>query len=267
MSFKLQLGVNEATNSQYHSDKAWLSSSSFKKVLDDPAKYYKEEVLGAKEQEAKKEYFDDGSLMHSLILEPHLVDKEYAFFEGMRKAGAEYQAFVAANPGKTIISKSQKTRAQLWYDTYKRNKKAVELIGEGGLSEHTVCLEYKGVQVKVRADRINVEKGIIVDVKTSSFPVDKDSAIFTNEKWKYPFSAAMYSLVFEKFYKRPFEFYWLYIAKTDADCAVYRMSQATRKQGELEFHKAHTLYKNCLATGKWIKPETQTHFDDEIEEI
>lgn len=257
---KLVPGVNHISNRDYHADLGWLSSSSFKKIVEDPAKFYQENVLGVREPEEEKGYLVEGSLTHSLVLEPHLVATEYARFPGLRKQGAEWEAFKAANSHLQIVSKPQFERAQAFYRAYKANKVAVSLIEQGGLSEHTVAHPLDGVPCKVRADRINLDKGFILDIKTSSFSVDPDGAKQTVMHWSYEMSAAFYCAVFESYYGRPFEWYWCFISKTDLDCQVYKMSYETRRKGQKMFKDGMDLYKQCLATGLWTKKQ-------EVEEV
>lgn len=90
---KLQPGINTATNREYHSDKSYLSSSSFKLLLQSPAQFHKEHNLGERKVEEEKEHFTAGSLLHTIVLEPHLVDTEYVVFPGLRRAGAQWDAF------------------------------------------------------------------------------------------------------------------------------------------------------------------------------
>lgn len=270
MACKLVPGVNHISNRDYHADLDWLSSSSFKKIVEDPAKFYQENVLGLKEpEEEEKGYLVEGSLTHSLILEPHLVATEYAKFPGMRKAGAEWEQFKAANAGTQIVSNPQWQRALAYHRAYKQNKLAVQLIEQGGLSEHTVAHLYKDVKCKVRADRINLEKGFILDIKTSGFSVDPDGARQTIAHWSYEMSAAFYCAVFEAYYGKPFTWYWCFISKSDLDCQVYRMSYATRRKGQEMYKAGMDLYKQCVATGQWKNNQKieEMQQDEEIQEI
>lgn len=269
MSFKLRLGINEATNSEYHSDKLWLSSSSFKKVRENSAKFYQEEILGNKAPEEIKDYLQEGSLTHALILEPHVVPLEYAAFPGMRRQGAAWEEFKAdpKNTGKTLLSAAQWGKAHAYHRAYMQNEEAVDLISEGGLSEHTACQIFNDVPTKVRADRINVEKGLIVDIKTSAFSVDLESAKQTVQHWQYELSAALYAAVFEQFYGKPFEFYWVFISKSDLECRVYRMKDTTRMKGLKMYKEGLDIYKRCLATGDWSIKEKVKQKQTEVEEI
>lgn len=269
MKFALKEGINDCTNTEYHSDKLWLSSSSFKKVRKNSAAFYDEEILGNRPPELEKGYLTEGSLTHSLILEPHLVQSEYAFYEGMRKQGAQWDSFKAdpANVGRTIVSAPQKAKAYAYHRAYLQNEEAVELIGEGGLSEHTICQIFNDVPTKVRADRINVDKGFIADVKTSSFGVTKEEAEQTVRHWEYELSAALYAAVFEQYYGKLFDFFWIFISKTDLECRVYKMSDTTRMRGMKMYREGLETYKRCLATGDWSVKEQSKIKQLEIEEI
>lgn len=248
--FKLNLGINECSNREYHSDSEYLSSSDYKLLLKDPSEFYKKKYMTT-EPEEKKDFFDDGSAVHSLILEPHLFNSEFAIFNGMRKQGELYQNFVAENPGKIILSTPQIERCRRMVRGYNKRLEAVQLIN-GGFSEHTVCINFNGVPTKVRADYINIDKGYIVDVKTTGYEADLDSFRMTCDHWDYPLSAALYTKIMEEFYGKPFIFYWLVLSKKDATCELYKMSEATRLKGDLKIAKAQKIYKQCLKSGLWI---------------
>lgn len=269
-NFKLKLGVNECNNVEYHSDKSWLSSSSFKKVRKDSQKYYNEEILQLEQKrEEVKDYLTEGSLTHSLILEPHLVAHEYAKFEGLRRTGSEWEVFknLPENKNKVILTKNMWAKSHAYFRAYKENTEAVELINEGGLSEHTVCQMFNDIPTKVRADRINIEKGFIVDVKTSSFGVTRDEAEHTVRHWEYELSAALYCAVFEQFYNKPFDFFWIFISKTELECRVYKMKDTTRLKGIKMYKEGLEIYKKCVETGDWTKKTLDKQKQTNIEEI
>lgn len=260
---KLEYGTNEVSNKDYHADTKFLSSSSLKLLLDDPAKFYKEKILGEREH-VSKPAFDEGSLVHALILEPHVIDMEFAFFDGMRKQGKEWEAFKLLHQGKTMLSKPQRARCEYYVEAYKRLPAAVELI-KGGLPEHTICHKYGDLDLKVRCDYINIDKGYIVDVKTSGFPVDKDSFSMTVDQFKYQLSAVMYCKLAELEYGKPFDFYFIAISKKEQDCQVFKVSKETYMRGSLLMAEAIKTYKRCIDTGEWIKKEKAAPNVDDYE--
>jgi hypothetical protein len=248
---KLKEGLNEISNSDYHGDKKWLSSSSLKKLLKDPTLFHKEEILGQKEPEAENPAFLEGSLFHSLILEPHKVASEYAFYEGLRKQGQDFEKFKeTVAQGRPIVSKPQKLKAENWVRIFKSNEAAVRLIS-GGHPEFTVAKVLDEVPLKVRADYANLNQNYLVDLKTSGHSVGPSSFRMTCTNYMYFLSAALYCKVFEAHFSRPFDFYFVAVCKREPDCQVYKVSMESMAGGMAEVDKAITLYKTCLETGIW----------------
>jgi exodeoxyribonuclease VIII len=264
----LLTGINKISNKNYHSDKNWLSSSSLKKLLKDPALFYKEEILKDKGPEVENANFTKGSYMHSLVLEKHLIDQEYAFFEGMRKQGNAWELFKQANQGKTILSKAQKMEVEYWLKAHEQNETAKELL-TGGEPEMTVAHVWNDVPIKVRADYANVEKGYLVDLKSSSYAIDKDSFVQTCNSFGYLLSAALYCKIFEIEFNKPFDFYFDVVCKTEQDCRIYKVSSESKMKGLQECLKALDIYKQCAKTGIWEKKQSsdQNLSNLEIEEI
>lgn len=246
---KLKHGINECTNSEYHSDKTYLSSSSLKTILKSASKFHKEHILGERKN-LEGAFLDEGTLTHSLILEPEQIEKEFAFFEGLRKHGKDWEEFKEANEGKLVMSKPQKVRCEAYFKAYKDRKEAQKLI-EGGFPEHTICTDINGVNIKVRCDYINVDKAYIVDVKTTSFPAELDSFKHTINQYEYDLSAALYLKAIEDYYKKPFQFYFLVLGKKELSCEIYKLSEATRARGTQKVIEAITKYKKCLKSNNW----------------
>lgn len=250
MAKKLIDGINEdISNQDYHADNRYLSSSNLKLVLKDREKFYNEIILGNRES-ISKPAFDEGSYAHTLILEPHLEEKEYAFFPGWTKRGNEWEAFKEANSTKIILSKPQKVRVQKLIKAYNKRPEAVELIG-GGFSEHTVAGELMGVPIKVRADYINVDKGYVADVKTTGYSADVDTFKYTVQSFSYQLSAALYAEMFKKYYGKDFDFYFIVLSKKDSTCEVFKASEATMIEGRNMMTDALNIYKKCLDSGDW----------------
>lgn len=253
MSSELKPGLNNISNEDYHADKTRLSSSNLKTLLKDPQKFYQEKILGNRVR-VQKNSFDEGSLTHALILEPEVIESEFAFFEGWTKRGKDYTAFKEANPGKVWISLPQKERCERWAKACRNTPAAQELL-KAGVAEQTVCGELNGVPVKTRFDWVDVERGFIMDVKTSAFPIDHESFKMTVEKWSYELSGALYLSMAEQFWGKPFDFYFVAIGKSENDCEVYKMSKETRHMGKLQVNKALEIYKQCKKTGVWELPK------------
>ena len=267
--FKLKEGLNECTNEEYHGDKNYMSSSSLKMLLKNPSEFYdshilkKERVINPKTQNV----FDEGSYAHTLILEPNMVDEEYAFYDGWRKVGKDWEQFRDENKGKVILSKPQKVRVEKWVAAYRERAKQIDLIKDG-YSEHTVAGNFLGVPLKVRADYINIEEGYIADVKTTSYSTDVDTFKYTIDQFYYQLSAALYCTMFEQHYGKKFDFYFIALGKKDNSCEIYKTSEETMEKGMQMVRQAIDVYKACKKSDNWTDPHRVSVIDtDEDYEI
>lgn len=250
----LKPGLNDCDNATYHADRAYLSSSVLKtlyKSLDD---YYNEYVLGNKKEFGERTLaaFAEGSYLHSLILEPHTVADQYAFYQGWRKQGADWESFKAANEGKTILSLPQKERCDKLFAAYSDRPAALTLTS-GGQAEQTICGILHDVPIKVRFDYIIPERGIIADVKTTGRSSDKDSFSLTVEDFSYELSASLYCQMAEQYYGRPFDFYFIVLSKLDGTCDVYRASSKSLQKGAQKIIRACSKFKAAKSTGVWTE--------------
>lgn len=241
------------SNADYHADRSHLSSSGLKLLLASPEQFYAEYVLGQRAQ-GDSPAFAEGTLVHSLILEPHLVEGEYAIFPGLRKSGKLWELFQAEHAGRKIVSAAQMLRCEALARSYQNTRLAVELVS-GGHSEHSMVSEILGVPVKARADYININKRYIVDVKTTSSPTGTDFFKETIKQYSYDLSAALYCQIAHDTYKSLFDFYWLVLSKADQMCRVYKASSATLSGGAAQVTQALVTYKKCRETGIWQHPD------------
>ena len=250
--FKLKPGINICTNDEYHGDKDYLSSTNLKHLLKDPSEFKR--ICIDKEIEevpkSRQNAYDEGSYAHSLILEPDMVEKEYAFFTGFRKAGLEFERFKKANEGRIILSKPQRHRVESWVKAFADRKVAVDLIS-GGKSELSLAGKLNDVNIKVRADYINVDKGYIADVKTTAYDTDVDSFKYVVSQLSYGLSGALYTRLFSDHYGKPFDFYFIVLGKKDGMCEVYKLSEESLQEGDMAINQALNVYKKCKKSGIW----------------
>lgn len=260
--FKLKLGVNHCTNEEYHSDSSFLSSSNYKLLLKDPEQFKIQCIDGVRPEYSKstQNAFDEGTLAHSLILEPETIDEEFAFFKGWKKVGNEWKQFQEDNKGKILISKPQKVRVERWVASALKLDEELKLF-QGGLPEHTVAGEFLGIPTKARADYVNIDKCYIIDIKTTSFGTDIDSFRSVVEDRAYDLSAALYCEILKAEHCRDFDFYFYVLGKKDNVSEVYKLSEKSRIVGLQKLMKAANMYKECKKSGEWKKPDLRTEQD------
>lgn len=262
-------GINKCTNEEYHGDKNYLSSSSLKTLLKNPQEFYESHILKKPREISTKtqNIFDEGSYAHTLILEPDMVEEEYAFFPGWRKVGQDWEDFKAEHSDKVILSKPQKSRVEKWVAGYRERAKQIDLI-KGGFSEHTVAGNLMGVPIKVRADYINIDEGYVADVKTTSYSTDVETFKYTIDSFYYQLSAALYCKMFEQYYNKKFDFYFIALGKKDSSCEIYKTSEETMQKGMEMVRQALEVYKTCKKQDNWVNPERRVIIDgDEDYEV
>lgn len=254
-----------SSNQAYHGDKSHLSSSGLKMLLKEPERFYEENILGIKKPQEQNNNFDEGTLVHTMLLEPEKLEESVAVFSGLRKAGAAFEEFKVENAGKLIVSAAQYMRCQKLAESTKNHKVAMELLANGK-PEHTMLSKILDVPVKMRADYI-VEGSYIVDVKTTSAPTGSDMFRATIAQYCYDLSAALYAQIAYDNLKTLHEFYWLVLSKNDGKCAVYKASSDTLAAGSAMVTQAIVKYKQCIDTNLWTTNSFSDNLSEEIEVI
>ena len=253
----LKLGLNhDISNEDYHADREYVSSSSLKLMNKCPREFYKKYIKGEEEDEDDKGKDNPnlvfGSFLHSIVLEPELVQSEYAIFDGGRKAGKAWQEFKASDAaqGKTIVTKSQEAKAYMLKDVMSENKEALSLL-ENGVAEQTLCVEIEGVKIKVRADFLNEGRGV-VDLKTTGNGVTYEEVQQTIMQWDYALSAALYADAFTQFTGEKHDFYFIFLAKNQMGCEVYKASDSMIEFGRKKYMKAIKAINAARESGHWF---------------
>ena len=263
----LKEGFNkDIDNNDYHADREYISSSGLKMLLKDPREFEKRYVLEEHSDNKSSASMDFGSYVHSLILEPHLVEKEYAVYEGAVRRGKAYDDFVAANEGKKVIMQSQFLEAQRAIElfnsakVYTKNSKGEDVLANvsdfftKGEAEETLCGEIDGVKIKVRFDYRKV-KGIIAsinDIKTTQYPIETKSDIESvSANWDYQLSAALYADMAEKYTGIKHDFYFCYINTKTSTVQLVKASEQMLEEGRNQYKQAIKLLKKARTGGEY----------------
>lgn len=251
MAKLLEYGVSEdIPNKIYHSDDFFTSSTAVKLLVYDIPKYENDYLLKNR-MDSHNPAFDMGSYIHSLILEPHKIEEEYAFFPGFDKRESGFQEFKENNKGKIILSGGQVLQAQKMMKSYNKLKIAKDLVDKSK-KELTLCVDIAGIPVKVRFDAVNIEEGEIYDVKTSGYEVDYDSFKMNGiNGLKYDISAALYSMAAELYFGKPFKFYFLCLSKKSYDTELFLTSEETMAKGRNKCTVGLSKLKYFRENNKW----------------
>lgn len=260
----LKLGQNvEISNSDYHGDREYISSSGLKLLLKDEKEFHKQYIQGIRQEGT--DFFDFGTYIHALILEPHTVENDFAVYSGAVKRGKMYEEFKSNNTDKVIVTKKEQDQGIEIMKKFESSKLCKQLISDG-VPEDTYCAILDGLKVKVRTDYLKTNS--IVDVKTTSFGIDKESLESTCIKYDYDLSAALYlDTVNEcKNWKNEENiiknFYFLFVNKRTNDIIAARATTSLIENGRRKYKAAIKKYKRLKAEGFFDKKELEESIID-----
>jgi hypothetical protein len=281
------LGLNyDLDIKEYHAQKDfkvhYVSSSQLKTMLDDPELFYRTYITKEIEREPTSA-MDIGSYFHTAILEPHLVDKEFAFFEGSVRRGKAWDSFIENNSGKILLTQSDKEKGDVLVQGVKNSPVALQLLTKGSpevscganllvdlingqifykQSDRLLILDKDGwteidstgfdsmgyfeIRVKVRADYLST-LGILDLKSTSSRAKNYKDVLKSIEMYQYDMSAALYLDIFNLFLDSPLEnFYWIFAQKDIPNSKTWVASKDTIRVGRAKWKKAVIDLARCI---------------------
>jgi hypothetical protein len=200
----------DLTNEQYHAG-AGISSSGLKKALVSPLHYHDYYHLGGRDEGdgERSTALVEGSLFHSLTLEPDKVRDEYLIHDdlpdGRTKEGkAAREELRAKGEGKTLVSRSSFERITQMAKRARQHK-IIDNLLTGGIAEHSIYWvdQTTGLLCKARPDYLIKDKRVIVDLKSTINAGDEDCSkhIFA---FNYHVSAAWYLMGATAVYGEPY---------------------------------------------------------------
>lgn len=256
--------LEDISNEDYHNDKEYVSSSGLKKMFDKPKAFYEEYVKGVKPYYSENllRAFDFGSYLHTLILEPHLLDKEYLICDEQSSTKPEDKKVILREDAE-LASKMYNAYAKATVAIGDHDGKLVKLSSfiEGGVAEQTLCTALDGIKVKVRPDyrRELGDYGQIVDVKTTSessltpYQVGKICS-----KYGYALSAALYVDVVKELTGLDQEFYFLFLSKKGSlQVELFKASEDFLQRGREQYQIALKRLKKARETGIYYSAKVQ----------
>lgn len=231
--------VKEMSNSDYRAREG-LSSSDIKMLLENPYKY----KIGYKKP--KSENLALGSAVHSLILEPENFKRDFLVMPDLNlrtKEGKEEKAkleYEAESSGKILIKEDSYKKALDIVDNFKQ--RSVFDMFKNGVSEVSFFSEINGIKCKARPDYFIQDKGIILDLKTTSQEngASPDNFLKAIANFRYYIQAKWYMLL-----TGAKEFYFV-VLETESPymLGVYELDKVSLDFAEKEILRAFEIFRN-----------------------
>jgi hypothetical protein len=238
---KIEIGLNKhLSNADYHADREYFSSSALKLLRKDKMDFLKKYILNQKDEEFNPA-FAFGTYVHTAMLEPELLDVETAVYDGTARVGSKWKEFEKANEGKTVITRPDKLKIDKIMNSYSYHNAALDMLS-GGVAEETYAGEINGIKLKVRADYIKGSS--LIDVKTTSSPLNYSNLQSTIHQYDYDLSAALYMDVINLFRKDKLtNMFFVFASKKHYDIMVVRLSDEFLEAGRRKYLEAVERYK------------------------
>lgn len=215
-------------------NKLALSSSSIKLLVDSPKKYHYITKYGQPESQGLR----DGTLLHTLILEPEKWDK-FHFVDVASKNAKAYKE--AKEEFGVVYTRTEKENAERVADALLKNEVAVRMLSKASF-EVPILGEVMGVPFRGKAD-ILTDKGI-TDIKTTS---DIKAFPYSAKKYGYDIQVYLYCNLFNVHYS---DFKFLVIDKSSLDIGVFDVSEEFYLEGERKVQYGVQIYKDFFTSGE-----------------
>lgn len=257
MKLTRQPGQYDLSNHDYHADKEYYSSSILKEALVSAAHFKYYILQGNKPGMSDSRAMDFGTLVHTVLLEPHLFDEQYIIHTGpVNKDGAIPAGELVKLKDKHGDSKlfvshvdyqfAVKSRA----NTLAYPDAAKYVFSPDGVSEpsiFTICKE-TDLPLKVRPDRLDLAQAFICDPKTAQKADFNSFKKVVKYERHYDLSAYMYCKQIYEWFDVKCDFFWHVVGKEDmCPIAIYQASKQTLEDGKEKFFRACDNIKTALA--------------------
>lgn len=224
-----------------------INQSSLKHIAKSPL-HYKHALENKIKQTAS---MFRGTAAHTAILEPVRFMKDYAVFDGERRAGKKWDAFEAENSHKTIIKESEFNTAMAMRDAVHSDPVA---------RQYVTALEVEAVMVWRDAETGLLCKGRTDGIKRTPVIVDVKSAKDVSAHWfakqaanlNYHLQASFYSDGYEVITGDEPEYVIVAVeSAAPHDVVVYRLDEDVIANGRNAYRDMLKKVAECRAANKW----------------
>ena len=203
--------------------KQFLSNSDISKLLTNP--------LSLGEAQKQIPAFLVGGYLHTAILEPDKL-KKYKVVEASTR---NTKAYKEISGGEMCLLQSEVDKLEVLIDIMMSNEVCRSLIRDGNVEyEVPGIAEIKGKLWKGKADIVNHDEKLIIDLKTTA---DISKFRYSAQKYNYNSQAYIYRELFG------YEMVFIVIDKSTHQIGIYDCSPEFYSKGEDKVEKAVEAYK------------------------
>ena len=207
--------------------KQYRSNSDIYKLLNDPEQFGKPTEMNIN--------FVIGGYVHTALLEPDKLEANYPISEGSTRNTNIYRGDVAENGGNMMILQKEVEKCEWLINKIKNNSVCQDLLkGTEVIYEEPGIKKIQGTWWKGKADCINKDQGLIVDIKTTG---DISKFKKSADIYNYDSQAYIYKEIFG------YDLIFLAICKKTGQIAIYDCSDEFYERGSRKVTKALAAYE------------------------
>ena len=235
-----------------------VNQSSLKKILDSPAHYQ----AALKQKMIPTPAMEMGTALHCLSLDgcKAFTNSYIKKPDGIKlntKEGREWKEGVGRkkvlsaggkdDPWGSVIGMDTSLQRLAWF-----NAEQEDYIK---FNEVSIYWDWHNVHCKARLDRVLVDEGIVLDLKTTD-SVDPEQFTKKVVNLGYDFQAAYYAKAAEEAYGKPFRFIFVAIERrAPYTVDLFEVTPDMMAEGLRKCDMALTRYAECEASGEWPNRE------------
>ncbi len=203
----------------------YRSNSDIYKLLNDPEQFGKPTGTNIN--------FLIGGYLHTAILEPEKLKANYPYVDATTRTTKIYKEAIAKSGKEMLLLKKEVDRCEEMITKILNNDVCTSLLRGDTINEEPGIKKINGTWWKGKADCINKDQGLLVDIKT------------TGDINKFKKSANIYNYDSQAFvYKNLFGYDMLFMAidKNTGQIGIYDCSENFYKTGFEKVEKASEIY-------------------------
>ena len=237
-----------------------LNQSSLKKILESPAHYQ----AALKLKMIPTPAMEMGTALHCLTLDgnnafdAHYIKKPDNI-KLTTKEGKEWKASVGRkkvlstggkdDPWNSVIGMDEALKELAWFEPSQE-----DYIKH---NEVSIYWDWHDVRCKARLDRVLIEDGIVLDLKTTD-SVDPEQFTKKVVNLGYDFQAAFYTQAAAVAYGKPFRFIFVAVERrAPYTVSLFEVTPDMMAEGMYKCEKAIASYSACSSSGVWPRPEAK----------
>lgn len=235
-----------------------ISNSMLTVLKESPKKFCEKYVTKVWTDDETKQSLQIGSLTHCMVLEPAKVHERFAmipqFDKRTKKGKAMAAAFKETSIGKEAIEAKDWETAERCTDALMEHDSVKDLIGGKGIIEKPIYWKLDGVDVAGTPDYVDLDRGLIVDVKTTQ---DASPTEFARSVRKYGYhrQAWMYTHGIQEVHGVSCRFFFAVVETARPfHAAVYELPDWLFFHGGAQVRRLLQNYQRYLITDRWLHP-------------